>query len=476
MKTKVRFAPSPTGNLHVGGARTAYYNWLFARSRGGEFVLRIEDTDIRRSKKEYEDSIVIDLKWLGIDWDHFYRQSDRVEIYVDYADQLLREGKAYPCFCTDEELELMRVKARKERRPPMYNGRCRNLTPQEREDFRQEGREPVLRFKIPEQERSMVIDDLIKGEVKFNRVMTGDFVILKSDGMPTYNFAVTIDDHLMKITHVLRAEEHLSNTPKQLMLYKSLGFNPPKFGHMSLLLGNDRKKLSKRHGSITVKEFREKGYLPETLKNYFALLGWSSKDEQEIFSETELFDLFSLDNLMTSPQVFDFDKLDWLNNYYLRQADLDRVTKLAIPWIRKSGCVENDRLSKDEYEKLKKIVDLLRPSISHLSELKELEDLKIFYFFPSFTTEAEEILNDKISVQMIKNFSEALRKMSNISPTEVTRLIQTIKSEMKVDAKHIYKPLRIAITGRTSGPEINQIISILGPTETKKRLKRAIKR
>ncbi len=470
MRVRVRFAPSPTGNLHVGGARTAYYNWLFARKNGGEFVLRIEDTDRKRSKRTYEENIIEDLEWLGIDWDDFYRQSERFDIYRDYADRLLDEGRAYHCYCRDEELKEMRRKAQSEGRPPGYDGRCRNLTSQEKKKFQKEGREPTIRFKISEPDKSVVISDLIKGEVEFDRVMTGDFILIKSDGTPTYNLAATIDDHLMGITHVLRAEEHLSNTPKQKMLYQALGFTPPKFGHLPLLLGEDRKKLSKRHGSVMVRELREKGYLPETLKNYFALLGWSSKDEQEIFSESELLMCFSLENMMRSPQVFDFDKLDWLNNHYLQKADLERITKLAIPWIKKAGYLKDNQLSNKESQKLKRIVDLLRPSISNLSELKEHKDLNIFFEIPLLTPEAKEILNDDISAQVLESFLQTLEGRVEISPSQVTKLIKKVKEELDVGFRQVYEPLRAAITGKTSGPEINQVISILGTTETQKRL------
>lgn len=472
MKTKrVRFAPSPTGWLHVGGARTALFNWLYAKKHDGKLILRIEDTDKKRSSEKYTESVKQDLRWLGIRWDEFYKQSDRLEIYERYARKLVHEGKAYHCFCTEQELEERRQKAIEESRPPIYDGRCRNLTETEKEEYRQEGRKPTIRFKLPEQQPHVIVPDKIKGDVEFESLTTGDFVILKSDGTPSYNFACVLDDHLMEISLVLRAEDHLTNTAKQLFLYDALGFEKPEFGHLSMLLGPDKSKLSKRSGDTSVREFREKGYLPEAMVNHLALLGWSSKDETEMFSREELRERFSLDNIIDSPQVFDREKLDWFNSQYIKLVELDRLAELARPYLEQSQFVDDELLADMDQDKFQSILDLIRPSISKLSELIELGDLSIFFSKEiELDSEAREVLGWDNSEQVLTALSDRFHSRDELDPETVSEIVREVKELLSISFKEVYKPLRVAVTGKSSGPEIKEVISILGREETVARI------
>ncbi|MBS3812568.1 glutamate--tRNA ligase [Candidatus Bipolaricaulota bacterium] len=471
MKTKrVRFAPSPTGWLHVGGARTALFNWLYAKKKEGKLILRIEDTDLERSSEEYTASIKEDLKWLGIKWDEYYKQSDRLEIYERYARKLVHEGKAYHCYCREDELEERRKKAIEEGRPPIYDGRCRNLTEEEKKNYRDQGREPTIRFKLPEQQPHAVVPDEIKGEIEFESLTTGDFVILKSDGTPSYNFACVLDDHLMEISFVLRAEDHLTNTAKQMFLYDALGFEKPRFGHLSMLLGPDKTKLSKRSGVTSVGEFRKDGYLPEAMVNHLALLGWSSKDEQEVFSREELIESFSLDNIVDSPQVFDRDKLDWFNGQYIKEVELERFVELASPFLEKSGFVDEASLKEIGAEGLRRALDLVRPSISKLSELVDNEDMAIFFDGVGLTGEAEEVLAWEDSEEVLRAIMEKFSETEVLQPEDVSKAVRDTKEEVDTGYKEVYKPLRAAVTGRLSGPEIKEVISILGPEKTVARI------
>lgn len=467
--TRVRFAPSPTGWLHVGGARTALFNWLFVKGQEGKIILRIEDTDLDRSQNKYVESIQENLRWLGLKWDEFYRQSDRLEIYRRYARKLIQEDKAYYCFCTEEELQEQRERAKEEGRPPVYDGRCRNLSESERKEFRNEGREPVIRFKLPEEKPSVTFQDIIKGEISFDRVMTGDFVILKSDGTPSYNFACTLDDHLMEISHVLRAEDHLSNTPKQIMLYRALDFELPEFGHMSMLLGEDHSKLSKRSGAASVKDFREEGYLPEAMVNHLAQLGWSSKDEREFFSMEQLIEEFSLDAIVDSPQVFDRDKLDWFNNHYIKEADLDRLIELSRPFLTDSE-VLSEEPTEDELAKFREVLDLIRPSLNPLKDLQNHPDLLLFYGNVQLNDQAQAVLAEPSTEEVLTELRNHFEKRDKLSPEDVTSIVSEVKEKASVSYKEVYKPLRAAVTGRTSGPEIKEVIAILSPSETAKRI------
>ena len=347
---RLRFAPSPTGPFHIGGARSALFNWLLAKKNNGKFILRIENTDLDRSTIESEENIKDALKWLGITWDEGidvggdfgpYKQTERLDIYKEYTDKLLAEGKAYHCFCTDEELESERQTLMAQEKMPIYQGKCRNLTQEQKTELLAAGRKPTVRFKTPENQQ-IIFDDMVRGTVSFDSNGVGDFVIVKSDGIPVYNYAVVLDDALMKITHVIRAEEHLSNTPRQIVLYEALGFKLPTFGHISLILGKDRTKMSKRHGATSVEQYRKLGYLPEAIVNFLALLGWAPDSEQEIFSTEELINLFSMDRVAKNPAVFDIDKLNWLNSNYIKNAEAALILELALPHLVEAGYITAD--------------------------------------------------------------------------------------------------------------------------------------
>ena len=342
---RVRFAPSPTGQLHVGNARTALFNWLFARQAGGVMVLRIEDTDLARSEARFEDQLLDDLKWLGIDWDEGpdvggphapYRQSDRLELYREHAERLVKEGKAYLCFCSHWELMEERSQAEDKHQPSMYSGKCRMLDPVEAQRRRANGEGAVIRLRIPE--HPIRFHDIVRGPVEFSSEVVNDFIIVRSTGMPVYNYVVVVDDALMDITHVIRGDDHLSNTPKQVALYEALGWPVPEFAHLSTILGSDRERLSKRHGATSIANFRQMGVLPEALVNYLALLGWApTGGTREIFSPEELIKEFSLQRVTPSPAVFDMEKLHWLNRHYIKQSPPERIEKLAEPFFTRAG-------------------------------------------------------------------------------------------------------------------------------------------
>ncbi|HEX6216042.1 MAG TPA: glutamate--tRNA ligase, partial [Vicinamibacterales bacterium] len=347
---RVRFAPSPTGHLHVGNARTALFNWLLARGQNGTFILRIEDTDLERSTRESEQAILDDLRWMGLQWDEgvdvggpygAYRQTERMQSYVDHADRLIRQGQGYYCFCSPETLEAHRKAQLAAGLPPKYAGTCRNIPADEAARRKANGEKPVVRLKVPEG-RNVTFNDVVRGEVTFHTDVIGDPVLVRSDGIPAYNFAVVIDDALMKVTHVIRGEDHISNTPRQILLYEAFGYAPPVFAHLSLVMGPDHAPLSKRHGATSVKEFRDKGYLPEALVNYLALIGWSPGQNEELLPAEELARRFRLENVAHSAGVFDEDKLAWANRHYLKLCAPDRLATLAEPYLRARGFITGD--------------------------------------------------------------------------------------------------------------------------------------
>ncbi|MBP2652136.1 MAG: gltX [Firmicutes bacterium] len=380
---RLRFAPSPTGPFHIGGARSALFNWLIARKYGGKLVLRIEDTDLERSSRQSEENIKEALKWLGISWDEGidvggeygpYRQTERLTLYSQYTTQLLENDQAYYCYCSEEELEVERQQQMTKGETPHYSGRCRHLSEGERSQLEMEGRKPVVRFRVPENQE-IVINDIVRGTVTFESNGIGDFVIVKSDGIPVYNYAVVLDDALMKITHVIRAEEHLSNTPRQVLIYQALGLTTPVFGHISLILGADRSKMSKRHGATAVEQYRNRGYLPEAVVNFLALLGWSPTGDQEIFSVDELIGAFSMERLAKNPAVFDIDKLNWLNAHYIRKASPDSILELALPHLVEAGFVKIP-ISSEERVWLTSVVATVQEYISYAAQVVEHAAIK----------------------------------------------------------------------------------------------------
>lgn len=478
-KVRVRFAPSPTGPLHIGGARSALFNYLFARANGGEFILRSEDTDLERSSKESEQNIMESLRWLGIDWDEGpdkggpygpYRQTERLSIYRELTNRLLAEGKAYYCYCTEEELEDQRRDFMEKGELPRYNGRCFSLSTQDREQFEKEGRVPVVRFHVP-RDREIVVHDLVRGDVTFESNGIGDFVLVKSDGLPTYNYAVVIDDALMKISHVIRAEEHLSNTPRQILLYEAFGFKLPHFAHISLILGKDRSKMSKRHGATSVVQYKELGYLPEAVVNFLALLGWSPGGEEEVLNLAQIIENFSLDRVAKNPAVFDIDKLRWLNGVYIRQSPVDKIAEMALPYLIKAGYVQENPSEKDK-EWVKLVVAALQEHFETVSEITGHMDILVGEDVTLENDEAAAILREDTFLQVVASFREKIASEDELTPEKVKELLKSIVKELKLGGKKVYMPLRIALTGKMHGPELHYIIPILGKELALKRILR----
>lgn len=459
----MRFAPSPTGFLHVGGARTALFNWLWARKEGGTFVLRIEDTDMARSERRFALGILEALRWLGLDWDELYYQSERIEIYRRYAQRLLDEGKAYYCFCTPEEVAARLGKAQ----GLEYDGHCRDLSQKEIREYLERRRKPALRFIVPEEKKHTSFRDFLRGEITFERLTTGDFVIMKSDGTPTYNFACVIDDHEMGITHVLRAEDHIPNTPKQIWLYEALGWEPPEFGHLSMILGPDRKKLSKRHGATSVEELRERGFLPQAVVNYLATLGWSPPGGREIWEPEELVEAFSLDRVVTSPQVFDLEKLKWVNRKHLARLSGRKLLDAARPFLAWLG----EEVFRDE-GKLIKALELVVPSVSTLSELVRNPDLAVLFREPELDEDVIEELSREPTSRVLKRFLELVPDV--ISRDGFRSLVSKVAGELGVRPRDVFHPLRLALTGRDRGPELAAICEVLGAEEVRARISRAL--
>jgi nondiscriminating glutamyl-tRNA synthetase len=472
-RVRVRFAPSPTGSLHVGGARTALFNWFFARGQQGSFVLRIEDTDVVRSTAESEGGVLEDLKWLRVDWDEGpdcggsygpYRQSERKDIYREFALKLLGSGNAYRCYCTPEELEQRRQELLSRGQSPHYDGHCRNLSSRERAELEREGRASSVRFVTPE--REVLLDDIVRGTVSFPPRMVGDFILLRPGGMPTYNFSCVVDDFLMEITHVVRAEEHLSNTLRQLMLYESLDAKPPRFAHLSLILNKNRAKLSKRDGATSVLEFRRSGYLPEALVNYLSLLGWSPGDDREVMNVSEITEAFSLERATKAPAIFDRSKLDWLNGHYIRTLDIDYVFGLGRSFLQGTS------LRDAEETKQKKVFALVRGGMTQLSDVTR--HVSVFEDkLPEYDAEAGRLLGQPSSTEVV---SAALRLLegTNVSSEDAARAwLSAVGRESGKKGKELFMPIRAALTGTLHGRELPQIIEILEKENCRKRLEHA---
>lgn len=469
---RVRFAPSPTGYLHIGGARTALFNWLFARHNSGTFVLRIEDTDISRIEESSLESILEDLKWLGFNWDEGpdvngpvgpYFQSQRQKIYPVYAEKLLEKGSAYYCYCTPEELEKRREQAMLEHRTPGYDRRCRNLSELERKKFESEGRKPALRFKVPESGQTKFLD-LIRGELVFENKLLDDFVILKSDGLPTYNFANVIDDALMEITHVIRGDEHISNTPRQTLLYRALDFKEPVYAHTPLILGKDNSPLSKRHGAVSIGWYREQGFLPEAVVNYLVLLGWAPDGVRQILSRENMIKEFNIQRISKNPAIFDIEKLTWINSEYMKNLDLDKKTDLVMKYLES----KNTAL---QYEKckIKEIVNIIG------DRFKTISDIEIYgsFFFTDEIKYDEKELSSKLSDEKVRKGLAILKeKFANISfdSQNIENAVRNIAGECGLQAKELIHPLRYVLTGKTVGPSLFEVIALLGRERTINRL------
>lgn len=478
-QVRVRFAPSPTGPLHIGGARSALFNWLFARRYGGSFIVRIEDTDLERSTREYEELILDSLRWLGLDWDEGigvggkngpYRQRERLEIYKPYVEKMLASGQAYHCYCSEEELEAEREELLAKGQMVKYLGKCRNLSVDDKEKMCTQGRKPVVRFHVPEG-RVLVVDDLVRGRVEFESDGIGDYIIVKSDGIPTYNFAVMMDDALMGITHILRGEEHLSNTPRQILLYEALNFPVPKLAHISLILGEDRSKMSKRHGATSVVQYRSQGYLPEALVNFLALLGWSPEGEKEIFTMDELSELFSLERVSKSPAVFNFEKLKWMNAHYVKELSAKELTELCLPHVVAAGLTEPEP-GPGMLAWLEQVLVTVRDSLEFGAQAPEL--IKVFFGdeveFDEDDDEAKQVMALETSPVVMRVFREKALTFSNWDGETVKQVLKEVGKDVGVKGKALFMTVRIAVSGRSHGPDLNALLTLLGPTNVAKRL------
>ena len=480
-KLKVRFAPSPTGPFHIGGARSALFNWLVARHADGTFLVRIEDTDLKRSTKESEENIKDSLKWLGMNWDEGidvggphgpYRQTERLDLYKKEVQRLLDEGKAYYCYCSAEELEKSRKAQLDAGKTPIYDEHCRHLTEEEKAKYEAEGRKPVVRLKV-RKDGVFAFDDMVRGHVEFQAAGVGDFIIMKSDGIPVYNFAVVIDDAFMEVTHVIRAEEHLSNTPRQLAIYEALGYKPPKFGHISLILGEDHKKMSKRHGATSVTEYRNMGYLPEAVVNYLALLGWTPKGEQEIFTEEELIKQFSMKRVSSNDAVFDINKLNWINFQYMKKLDADQLYDLIVPFLVKAGYVDA-ATSEEKKDWLKKVIWFMKDHIYFAGQAAE--ELKFFFEdMPKITDEdVLAIMKAETSGQLLRSFIENLKALPSFDQDAIKKCFNACMKAQGIKGKAAYEPTRIALTGVTQGPGMFEMMELFGREKTMDRLEAAL--
>ena len=478
---RVRFAPSPTGHLHIGGARSALFNYLFARNQGGKFILRIEDTDQARNVEQAKEKLLDSLKWLGMDWDESidiggeygpYSSMERVDIYKEYVQTLLDEGKAYYCYMTSEELEAERAAQLARGEAPKYSGRDRDLTPEQRQAYEDKGLKPVVRFRVP-QGQVVKIEDSVRGDVSFETDGIGDFVISRTDGVPMYNFAVVIDDHLMKISHVIRAEEHLSNTPRQALVFEAFGWTKPTFAHASLILNPDRQKMSKRDESIIqfVEQYQELGYLPEALVNFLALLGWSPVGEEEIFTLDELSEQFSLERVSKAPAVFDTDKLAWMNNQYIQAAPLEKVIDLALPHLIKAGRLEED-LDETRKEWAGKLIGMYQEQLHYGAEIVELTEL-FFKQEIEYNEEAKAVLNEEQVPEVLNHFVSELDSLEDFSAPQIKAAIKATQKATGHKGKKLFMPIRVAATGQTHGPELPDTIELLGKATISARLSQA---
>jgi nondiscriminating glutamyl-tRNA synthetase len=481
-----RFAPSPTGGLHIGTARTALFNWLAASSMEGKVILRIEDTDVKRSSRVYEKSIIRDLRWLGLSWDEFYRQSERINIYQNFAARLLEENKAYRCFCTPERLKKLRESQYAAGKMSKYDNRCRELDDAEIKKNLREGRKFAIRFKV-EDNRDIIFNDLIRGEIRFKSSVIGDFVIMKSDGTPSYNFAVVVDDGDMGVTHVLRGEDHLTNTARQILLFESLGFKVPSFAHISMILAKDGSKLSKRFGATTISQFRQEGYLAEAIVNYLSILSWSPDDNQEIFDTRDIKDKFNIADISKSPAIFDIDKLNWLNGIYIRKKSIKELVELGLPYLVKEKVLDKkDIKNKKIMDKIYKCAGAFQDNLRVMSDFTRYVRDFLTDEFSGYSPEALEILRLNTSGLVIQEFLGELEKSwksfdnnkdIDLNEEQSKRIINNAGEKlkkMKIKGKFLYMPIRVSVTGKTAGPGLPAIISILGLKNCIQRVKQTL--
>ncbi len=461
---RVRFAPSPTGHLHIGGARTALFNWLFARHHKGTFILRIEDTDTTRSTDEYIGAIIEGMKWLKLDWEEGpYRQTARFDVYRSYVDRLLQEGKAYYCYCTPEELEQRRQEALSQGKTPKYDGRCRLL----KEPV--PGKPAAVRFKMPQEGRT-VLNDLVKGVIEFENNLLEDMVIMRSDGSPTYNFVVVVDDIDMKITHIIRGDDHVNNTPKQIHIYEAFGWTPPEFGHLPMILGADKARLSKRHGATSVMAYKDMGYLPDALVNYLVRLGWSYGD-QEVFTRQELILRFSLESVGKSAAVFNPEKLLWLNGQYMSNSDPKDLAELVIPFLEKEGIITDGRQLDREW--LSRAVASLKERSRTLVELAHSLRYYILEYVDIDPKAREKFLKPD-NIRILSELHEKLAGLPDFTAGEIEKIFVSIAESRSVKLGNVAQPARVAITGTTASPGMFEVMEIAGKEKILKRLSKVI--
>ena len=483
MTIRVRFAPSPTGALHIGGVRTALFNWLYARHNNGVFILRIEDTDEARSTAESVKAIFDGMEWTKLNWDEGpmrdgsetgphkpYLQSVRADngIYKKYIDRLLAEGKAYKCYCTPEELEAARQEALAKKLPPRYNGKCKHLTEAQRAELEKQGRKPAIRFNMPK-EGSAGWNDLIRGEVVFASRDLSDLVIQKTSGYPTYNFAVVVDDHLMEITQVIRGDDHISNTPAQIQIYRALGWTPPEFAHLSMIHGPDGTKLSKRHGATSVIEYEKMGYLSDAVVNYLALLGWSTSDSQQIFGPGELVQKFDIKGCQKSPAIFDPAKLEWMNGEYIRMTPVGKLTDMAMPFIKEAG-INVDGVDR---AKLEGIIELEHDKYKKLTEVPGL--IKFFFAEPEFDPAAvQKVFKKPEAKSVLEGMAEVYKNLPSFVEAELEKAARAYAVDKNLKTGQIFHPVRVAVSGLTHGPTLFKMLELMGRDTVVKRLRDAV--
>jgi len=481
---RTRYAPSPTGYLHIGGAWAAFFDWLFTRHEGGAFILRIEDTDRSRSTQEYEAAILEDFRWLGIIWDEGpdvggpvgpYRQTERAEFYTRYAGELVERGAAYRCYCSEEELDEERRKARAEGRPSRYSGRCRSLTVEQKAAFEAEGRRPSLRLRVTNLSESIVVNDLIRGRVVFEPEHLDDYIIVRSDGSPLYNFANVVDDHLMEITHVIRGSEHLSNTPRQFIMYRALGWTPPAVAHLPTILGQDRKKLSKRHGDTALREYKAQGYLPEAILNFFALMAWHPEAEREVYEVAELIKAFRLEDVGSASPIFDLEKLTWLNGVYMRRAidtDLERIIDLCAAILEREGLLTSP-LTTDQRRYLGRVIVVVGDRLKIGHDIVAYADF--FFRDVMYDPAAAAKHFNGAAAPLLEAYASALAALPLFDHAQIEAALRDACARAGADARALIHPARVALTGKTAGPGLFELTELLGRERAVERLRRAAK-
>lgn len=485
IRVRTRYAPSPTGYLHIGGAWMAFFNWLFARSQGGAFVLRIEDTDRSRSTQEYETAQLEDFRWLGIDWDEGpdiggpygpYRQTERAGLYRQYGQELLARGAAYYCYCTVEELDAERKQAQAEHRPYRYSGRCRTLSAAERAKFEAEGRRPTIRLRIHDYGELIVVDDLVRGRVEFDPEHLDDYIIVRSDGSPLYNFANVVDDQLMAITHVIRGSEHLSNTPKQWVMYRALGWTPPQVAHLPTIVGADRKKLSKRLGDTSLRDYKRDGFLPEALLNFFALMAWYPEEDQEIYSLPELISKFRIEDVGRASPVFDLAKLTWINSVYMRELigrDPNRVVDVCLESLRAARLLDGE-VSAATRGYIAQVISVLGERLKVGKDILTYGD---FFFVEEVDFDPEaarQYLSDPHVASLLGQVRDGAAQATAFDRDAVERLVRDLAASLSIHSREIIHPLRVALTGKTVGPGLFELMALLGKERVVRRLDRAV--